>query len=79
MTGQSLPRISGLKLLRGLLKGDELRQPRSSFWIMPSPKESAVNLRWLQENGYAVTAEQCYVAPIYPKGGIVDPRAAEED
>src|SRR5450631_2708169 len=26
LTGQNLPRISGLKLLRGLLAGDELRQ-----------------------------------------------------
>src|SRR5271163_396806 len=42
-TGQSLPRISGLKLLRGLLASDELHQPGSSFWIMPSKVEMDVN------------------------------------
>ena len=73
MTGQSLPRISGLKLLRGLLAGEELKRPGSSFWIMPSRVEGEVNLRWLRENGYGVTREQCYVAPMYPKGGIIDP------
>jgi UDP-N-acetyl-D-mannosaminuronic acid transferase (WecB/TagA/CpsF family) len=73
LTGQSLPRISGLKLLRGLLDGAELKQPGSSFWIMPSPKEADANLRWLQTNGYAVTTEQCYVAPFYTKGAIADP------
>jgi len=73
LTGQSLPRISGLKLLRGLLDGDELRQPGNSFWIMPSAKETEVNLSWLQRNNYAVSSEQCYVAPIYPRGAISDP------
>ena len=77
LTGQNLPRISGLKLLRGLLEGEELRRPGSSFWIMPSARESEVNLRWLQENGYAVTQDQCYVAPMYAKGGIVDPGLLE--
>jgi UDP-N-acetyl-D-mannosaminuronic acid transferase (WecB/TagA/CpsF family) len=73
LTGQSLTRISGLKLIRGLLDSDEFRQPGSSFWIMPSQKESNVNLAWLQHHGYAVTAEQCYVAPFYTKGAIADP------
>jgi UDP-N-acetyl-D-mannosaminuronic acid transferase (WecB/TagA/CpsF family) len=73
LTGQTLPRISGLKLLRGLLESDEWKQPGSSFWIMPSPRESEVNLAWLQRNGYAVTRDQCYVAPFYKKGAVLDP------
>lgn len=73
LTGESLTRISGLKLLRGLLDGDQLRPPGSSFWIMPSEKESAINLDWLQRNGYAVTPGDCYVAPHYAKGVIADP------
>jgi N-acetylglucosaminyldiphosphoundecaprenol N-acetyl-beta-D-mannosaminyltransferase len=32
-----------------------------------------VNLNWLQRNDYAVSELQCYVAPFYPKGSIVDP------
>ena len=73
LTGQSLTRISGLKLLRGLLDGDELKQPGSSFWIMPSVKEREANLSWLQRNGYSVADNQCYVAPFYTKGAIADP------
>jgi UDP-N-acetyl-D-mannosaminuronic acid transferase (WecB/TagA/CpsF family) len=72
-TGQSLPRISGLKLLRGLLESDKLRQPGRSLWIMPSKRESEVNLAWLNQNGYPVAPEDCFVAPFYPKGAISDP------
>jgi UDP-N-acetyl-D-mannosaminuronic acid transferase (WecB/TagA/CpsF family) len=72
-TGQSLPRISGLKLLRGLLAGDELHRAGSSLWIMPSKLEMEVNLAWLNQNGYPVTLEQSFVAPYYPKGAISDP------
>ena len=72
-TGQTLPRISGLKLLRGLLAGDTLHKPGSSFWIMPSKFEMDVNLAWLNQNGYPVTAGESYVAPMYPKGPISDP------
>ena len=72
-TGQSLPRISGLKLLRGLLACDELHKAGSSCWIMPSDTEKDINLAWLNRNGYPVTAEETYVAPIYPKGPIADP------
>jgi UDP-N-acetyl-D-mannosaminuronic acid transferase (WecB/TagA/CpsF family) len=72
-TGQSLPRISGLKLLRGLLASDELHKAGSSFWIMPSQGEMEVNLAWLNQNGYPLTPDQSYVAPMYPKGAISDP------
>jgi UDP-N-acetyl-D-mannosaminuronic acid transferase (WecB/TagA/CpsF family) len=76
-TGQSLPRISGLKLLRGLLDGDELKRPNSSFWIMPSDKESETNLSWLRRNGYSVNSDQCYVAPMYAKSAIADQKLVE--
>jgi N-acetylglucosaminyldiphosphoundecaprenol N-acetyl-beta-D-mannosaminyltransferase len=72
-TGQTLPRISGLKLLRGLLAGDELHRPGSSFWIMPSKHEMEVNLAWLNQNGHPVTQEECFVAPFYAKGAISEP------
>ncbi|HEV3272470.1 MAG TPA: WecB/TagA/CpsF family glycosyltransferase [Candidatus Methylacidiphilales bacterium] len=73
LAGESLPRISGLKLLRGLLAGRELRKAGSSFWIMPSKREMEVNLAWLNKNGHPITPEDCFVAPIYPKGAIFDP------
>ena len=72
-SGQSLPRISGLKLLRGLLAGDQLRPVGSSFWVMPSKLEMEVNLAWLNQNGFPVTPEQTFVAPYYPEGPISDP------
>jgi UDP-N-acetyl-D-mannosaminuronic acid transferase (WecB/TagA/CpsF family) len=73
LTGQSLRRISGLKLLRGLLAGDELRKARTSLWIMPSQKETEINLAWLNQNGYPVTPAECFVSPMYPPGPISDP------
>lgn len=73
LTGQSLIRISGLKLLRGLLAGEELKRAGSSVWIMPTPHELEVNLKWLTENGYGVTRDQCVIAPFYPKGPLSDP------
>jgi UDP-N-acetyl-D-mannosaminuronic acid transferase (WecB/TagA/CpsF family) len=72
-TGQTLHRISGLRLLRSLLASNELRRPGSSHWVMPSKHEMEVNLAWLNQHGCPVTPEQSYVAPFYPKGPITDP------
>ena len=71
VTGQSLTRISGLKLLRGLLDGRELAG--NSFWVMPSVAEMEKNLAWLNRNGCALTPSDCHVAPMYPSGPITDP------
>ncbi|MCE0522912.1 MAG: WecB/TagA/CpsF family glycosyltransferase [Methylacidiphilales bacterium] len=73
LTGQRVQRISGLKLLRGLLAGEKLRRAGSSLWIMPSKVEMGVNLAWLNENGHPVTVEESFVAPLYSKGPISDP------
>lgn len=73
LTGQSLARISGLKLLRGLLATEELKRPGASVWIMPSAAESDINRAWLNQNGFPVTADECLVAPHYPLGAVIDP------
>jgi len=73
LTGRSLIRISGLKLLRGLLAKDDLRRPGSSVWIMPTVREMEVNVEWLSRNNYAVTKDSCFIAPVYPKGPLSDP------
>ena len=73
LTGQRLIRISGLKLLRGLLASEELKQAGASFWIMPSKAEMEINLAWLQHQGFPVTREDCFVAPHYPPGPLADP------
>lgn len=72
LTGQSLTRISGLKLLRGLLAGEELKLPGSSLWVMPSAAEMETNLAWFRQNGFPMVAEDCYLAPQYPKGPLSD-------
>jgi len=71
-TGQTLTRISGLKLLRGLLADEQLHKPGITYWIMPSEAEKEINLAWLNRNGYPVTPEQTCVAPMYPEGPISD-------
>ena len=73
LTGESLPRISGLKLLRGLLDGPELKRSGACIWIMPSIAEMETNLAWFNQNGYPVTREECPVAPVYSRGPISDP------
>jgi UDP-N-acetyl-D-mannosaminuronic acid transferase (WecB/TagA/CpsF family) len=72
ITGEMLPRHSGLKFLRAVLARPELKEPGAVFWVMPSAKEDAHNRAWLVENGFPVTADDVYVAPHYPAGVIVD-------
>jgi UDP-N-acetyl-D-mannosaminuronic acid transferase (WecB/TagA/CpsF family) len=70
---QSLPRISGLKLLRSLLDGPELKEKDASFWVMPSVREKEINLSWFHQHDFPIGNENCYVAPWYNKGPIIDP------
>jgi len=72
-TGQRLPRISGLKLLRSLLDSRELKEAGTSLWIMPSIREKEINLAWFHKHGFPIQDDDCPVAPIYPGGPVVDP------
>ena len=72
ITGEKLPRHSGLKLIRSVLDRPELKAPGAIFWVMPSPEESARNLAWLQSEGFAVTEADTYLAPHYKPGPIRD-------
>jgi exopolysaccharide biosynthesis WecB/TagA/CpsF family protein len=71
-SGERLPRHSGLKLIRSVLDRQDLREEGAVFWVMPSEDESARNLRWLRARGFAVSAEDVYVAPHYRPGPIRD-------
>jgi UDP-N-acetyl-D-mannosaminuronic acid transferase (WecB/TagA/CpsF family) len=64
-------RTSGLGFLEGLLSHPELKEPSSTFWVMPSCESMNRNVRWLQSMGLHVSLQDCYIAPIYPKRGIV--------
>lgn len=72
ITGEKLPRHSGLKLIRAVLAREELKAPGAMFWVMPSAEESARNLAWLRARGFAVTEDDTYLAPHYKPGPIHD-------
>ena len=71
-TGEKLPRHSGLKFLRAVLARPELKEPGAIFWVMPSSEEDVRNRRWLNTQGFPVTAEDTYIAPHYAPGEIND-------
>jgi hypothetical protein len=70
--GERLERISGLKLLTALFRAPGRVESGAAFWVMPSAHEMAADLTWLREQGHFVPAENCYVAPHYPAGGLID-------
>ena len=68
-TGERIRRISGLRLLRGLVEGKDFRGRGDTFWVMPSAGDAEANLAWLRSRGFDVTEDDTYVAPIYPRQG----------
>jgi N-acetylglucosaminyldiphosphoundecaprenol N-acetyl-beta-D-mannosaminyltransferase len=60
-----IPKLSGLKYLRALIAQLEIRQPGSSFWVMPSASSAERNSNWLRTQGVPVTESDVYLAPIY--------------
>ena len=72
LTGDRIPRISGLKYLQRLLQQPALRAAGSTLWVMPSEESMKRNLRWLQAQGFATTIEDCYIAPRYPASALTD-------
>jgi N-acetylglucosaminyldiphosphoundecaprenol N-acetyl-beta-D-mannosaminyltransferase len=72
-TGQRVNRISGLRFLRALLAHPDVRRPNCTFWIMPSEREAAANLEWLNAHGIPTTHDDIYLAPRYGAGAISDP------
>ena len=78
LTGERVPRISGLRLLRALMSSGAFRGKGESFWVMPSEGDSRANLAWLRAQGFEVGDGDAYVAPIYPREGpIADDRLVE--
>ena len=71
LTGEKLPRHSGLKFIRAVLQRPELKNPGAVFWIMPSADEAARNRKWLVSEGFPVSDEDIYLAPKYPPVGAL--------
>jgi N-acetylglucosaminyldiphosphoundecaprenol N-acetyl-beta-D-mannosaminyltransferase len=67
-------RTSGLRYLRALLRHPSLRDERASYWVMPSRRSMLRNLAWLNSCGLRISKDDCYVAPVYPRGGPVEDR-----
>ncbi|HEY5078968.1 MAG TPA: WecB/TagA/CpsF family glycosyltransferase [Opitutaceae bacterium] len=70
-TGERIKRISGLRLLRGILGRGGFKGPGETFWVMPSQADAAANLSWLRSQGYGVSGGDSYVAPMYPRRGPI--------
>lgn len=68
-TGERVRRISGLRFLRGFFGRAAFKGAGESFWIMPSLHDAEANLNWLRGRGFEVTADDCYVAPMYSRQG----------
>lgn len=60
-----IPKLSGLKYLRALLRQPGFRQPGAVFWVMPTASSARRNREWLLSNGLPVQDEDFYLAPIY--------------
>lgn len=70
-TGERIRRISGLRFLRGLVSRGGLKGRGDTFWVMPSAADAEANLAWLRAGGFDVSAEDAYLAPMYPREGPV--------
>lgn len=65
MEGDSVPRVSGLKYLRILLRREEVRGPGNTFWIMAGETSAKRNLEWLRGSGITVPEHCVWLAPLY--------------
>ena len=70
---EKLIRVSGLEYLRLLLDEPEMGKEGDVAWVMPTMAARDKNLAWLHSAGFPVTAEDCYLAPMYPRGPLKDP------
>ena len=73
LTGERVPRYSGLLFMRAVLARPELKSPGAVFWVMPSAAEDVRNREWLVTQGFPVTPADVYLAPFYGRGEIEDP------
>ncbi len=73
LTGERLPRLSGLRFIHALLREPAMKEPGASFWVMPNQAESDRNVAWLNAHGFSVTNDDIYLAPFYGSARIDDP------
>lgn len=66
-------RISGLEFLISFLNDKEVQQSKDILLVDPRKKEADANLEYLNQNGFDLTAENSYLAPMYDKNKVEDP------
>lgn len=66
-----LVRISGLRFLKAVLALPEFRTPGSTFWVMPTPQDSATNIAWLASQKILIPPDHVYLAPMYSSSGAL--------
>jgi len=62
---RTIARISGLKYLRILLADPRLRERGSTFLVLPHESSLEKALAWLREEGFEISSDDCYIAPMY--------------
>ncbi len=70
--GTRLERVSGLEYLKLILQEPGLRRPGAILWVMPNQAAIERNAKWLREQRFPVSPADFYLAPLYPKGPVVD-------
>lgn len=76
LQSDSIPRLSGLKYLKGLLQEEDVRMPGNTFWVMAGSASSRKNLAWLNAQGIEIPQKCVYQAPIY-SGKVEDTELIE--
>src|SRR3954452_12631559 len=66
-------RISGLEFLVAFLADNTVKTSSQIILVDPRKKEAALNLAYLRQQGFAITEDASYVAPMYAKGKVEDP------
>lgn len=69
---EKLRRLSGLEYLQSLLTQPSLREPGVILWVMPNQTAIERNMKWLCSKGFPASLEDNYLAPVYPKGPLID-------
>ncbi len=72
MKRDHIRRVSGLEYMQLLVKEPSVRALHGTLWVMPAEQAMERNIAWLQQNGHAVSKENCYLAPHYRPGAICD-------
>ena len=77
MMWDDIHRVSGLEYLDLLLRRPEFKQSGAAIWVMPSHASLERNVAWLRARGFPVEVDDCYVAPHYAPGPIIDEALAK--